>query len=404
MEHNQADGSVLIVDDEAFVLQATAFILRRLGFEHVLTVESATEALDRLETAEPPVGLILCDLNMPNVDGVELLRRFDERGYRGDIILFSGEDSRTLSMAENLARARNLSILGAISKPLRSDELSALLAKRGALRDLPSQKTSRLVSPESLRAAITAKELEPWYQPKIHVSSKRVVGVEALIRWPSKTEGMIFPDAFIPVAEKHGLIDAMTFALIEKVIVTAASWQAQGLELTIAVNVSMDSLYELAFPDLLGNHLRAAPNVAASLQLEVTESRLMEDLVRPLDVLLRLRLKKIKLSIDDFGTGHSNLSQLRDLPFDELKLDRSFVQSAARDPKAKTILESTVDLAKKLGMTIVAEGAETLEDWQRVEQLGCDQLQGYFVSRPMPGADIPGWVASWPGRCASLFE
>ncbi|MEW7981448.1 MAG: EAL domain-containing protein [Candidatus Sedimenticola endophacoides] len=129
----------------------------------------------------------------------------------------------------------------------------------------------------------------------------------------------------------------------------------------------------------------------------------MEDLVRPLEVLLRLRMKRVRLSIDDFGTGHSNLSQLRDLPFDELKLDRSYVHAASNGERTGVILESTVEMARKLGMTIVAEGVETLDEWMRVKQLGCDQVQGYFAARPMPGDQIPGWIASWPETRARLF-
>ena len=135
----------------------------------------------------------------------------------------------------------------------------------------------------------------------------------------------------------------------------------------------------------------------------MTESRLMEDLVRPLDVLLRLRLKKITLSIDDFGTGHSNLTQVRDLPFDEIKLDRSFIQGAAESDKSRQILESSVEIAKRLGLRIVAEGVETLDDWKLVEELGCDEVQGYFVSRPIPGDEIPEWVANWPELKKTLF-
>lgn len=403
MVKNPQDHAVMVVDDEAFVRKAATFVLQRLGFEHVFSAESAVAALAQLAVAEPPVGLILCDLRMPDVDGVELIRRFDELGYQGDIILSSGVDDRTLSMAENLARARKLSVLGAISKPLRAEELEALLAKRGALPPKSARAPSRLVTPERLRGAIDAGELEPWYQPKIDVRSKAVVGVEALIRWPCKTEGMIFPDALIPVAEANGLMDAMTFALVERVIDMSAHWRESGLNLSVAINVSMDSLYELTFPDRLMALFGAEPNLAAMLQIEVTESRLMDDLVGPLDVLLRLRLKKISLSIDDFGTGHSNLSQLRDLPFDELKLDRSYVQGAAHNPKARAILESTVELAKKLGMTIVAEGVETREDWARIEQLGCDQVQGYFIARPMAGDDIPEWIADWKTRRLALF-
>ena len=395
--------SVLVVDDEPFILETTAFMLDRLGFKNVFTAENALQALGFIDTADPPVGLVLSDLNMPDVDGVELLRQFDERGFEGDIVLFSGEDSRTLNMAESLAIARNLSVLGAVSKPLKLDELSVLLAKAGSVLRKTGASAPNLVTPESLAAAIKAGELVPWFQPKIDIVSKEVVAVEALVRWPSKTEGMIFPDQFIPVAEEHGMIDDLTFLLMEKAVATEAEWRRQGVNLKVAVNVSMDSLYDLTFPERIGEYLNKSEGSALQFQLEVTESRLMEDLIGPLDVLLRLRLKKISLSIDDFGTGHSNLTQLRDLPFDELKLDRSFVQGAATDERTRAILESTIMMAKKLGMKIVSEGVETLDDWNLVASLGCDQVQGYFISRPLPGDDIPAWVKNWPTLCESLF-
>ncbi|WP_018294436.1 EAL domain-containing protein [Mariprofundus ferrooxydans] len=398
-----SNQSVLVVDDEPFVLETTAFILRRLGFKAIFTAENVHDALAILESSDTPIELVLSDLNMPDVDGVELLRLFAERAYEGDIVLFSGEDSRTLSMAESLAKARNLSVLGSVSKPLKVDELTVLLAKRGKVLRKNGHVTPDLVPVDELVAAIEAEELEPWYQPKIDIASKRVVGVEALVRWPSKEKGMVFPDAFIPVAEENGLIDALTFLVIKKAADMQAHWQKQGLSLKIAINVSMDSLYDLTFPERVVSYLEKHRVDPTGFQLEVTESRLMDDLVGPLDILLRLRLKRFSLSIDDFGTGHSNLTQLRDLPFDEIKLDRSFVQGAAEDERAKSLLESSVDIAKKLDMEIVSEGVETLEDWQRVEMLGCDQVQGYFVSRPLPGDDIPAWVENWPKLCKTLF-
>ena len=399
-----SDKSVLVVDDEPFVLETTAFILRRLGFEAVYTAERVQQAIEYIDSDHASISLLLCDLNMPDVDGVELLRLLAERGFEGDIVLFSGEDKRTLKMAESLAKARNLSVLGAVSKPLQVDELSQLLTKRGKILRKSNRPATQMVAKERLVRAIEDEELEPWFQPKVEIASKRVVGVEALVRWPNSEEGMIFPDAFIPVAEEHDLIDALTFLVLKKSAAMQAEWQKLGLNLKIAVNVSMDSLYELSFPERVASYLSDHNVDPSSFQLEVTESRLMEDLVTPLDNLLRLRLKKISLSIDDFGTGHSNLSQLRDLPFDELKLDRSFVQGAATDERTRALLESSVEIAKKLDMEIIVEGVETLEEWQRVEVLGCEVVQGYFVSRPIPGADIPAWVEQWPEQCKSLFS
>lgn len=403
MQAGDPKQSVLVVDDDTFILTTTQVALERLGFESVLTAENAENALAHMRSADPPVGLVLSDLNMPDVDGVELLRLFVEQGYGGDIVLFSGEDERTLSMAVNLAKARNLSVLGAISKPFQATALAELLAHRAPIPKTAQRNPAKQVTAAMLAAAIDAEELVPWYQPKIDIASKAVVGFEALARWPS-AEGMIFPDTFIPVAEEHGLIDPMTFLLIKQVVRMGKQWREQGMTTKVAVNISMDSLRNLDFPDQLDQLFQAEGEDASRFKLEITETRLMDDYVSVLDVLLRLRLKKIRLSMDDFGTGHSNLGQLRDLPFDELKLDRSYIQGAVQDAKTRAILESSVEMAKKLGMEIVAEGVETLEDWKRVEQLGCNQVQGYFVARPMPGDNIPNWVASWPEQCKSLFS
>ncbi len=180
-------------------------------------------------------------------------------------------------------------------------------------------------------------------------------------------------------------------------------WRAQGIDLKIAVNISMDSLHSLDFPQRLDEVVSSSGGDLCNMLLEITESRLMANQIAPLDVLLRLRLKKVRLSIDDFGTGYSDLSKLRDLPFDELKLDRSYVHAAEDEKRAAAILESSVDIARKLSMTVVAEGVETLDDWHRMERLGCDQAQGWFIAQAMSGDQIPSWVKSWPRTCMELF-
>jgi EAL domain-containing protein (putative c-di-GMP-specific phosphodiesterase class I)/ActR/RegA family two-component response regulator len=397
---------VLIVDDEPFILRTTAAMLSRLGFAQVETADNVAAAMEIIASANPTIDLVLSDLNMPDADGLELLRRFDEMGYRGDILLFSGEDRQTLKMAESLARARGLSVLGTIAKPVQADRLMELLSRRSNSAKLSERPLDGgvLVTPDMLEEAIDTGELQPWFQPKIDVANRTPVGVEALARWPDSGHGPIFPDAFIPIAETYGLINKLTFSLIEQAIATQKMWHLQGIELELAFNISMNSLQDDNFTDELENRIAAANGNFSQIKLEVTESQLMEDLVRPLEALLRLRMKKVKLSIDDFGTGHSNLSQLRDLPFDELKLDRSYVSLDGNGERTGLILESSVEMARKLGMSIVAEGVETLEEWRRIEQLGCNQVQGYYTAKPMPGDDIPEWIAAWPTLRDRLFD
>ncbi|MBL8303602.1 MAG: EAL domain-containing protein, partial [Ideonella sp.] len=200
------------------------------------------------------------------------------------------------------------------------------------------------------------------------------------------------------VAEQHGLIDALTARVLALALQQARGWHDAGLMIDISVNVSMDNLVSLDFPELVVAEVRAAGLPISTLTLEVTESRLMTDMVHALDILTRLRLKRIGLSIDDFGTGYSSLAQLRDVPFDELKLDRSFVHGAQSQRALAAIVGNTLAMAREMGLASVAEGVETRADWAHVRSLGCDVAQGYFIARPMPPADLGTWHARWRQR------
>lgn len=394
MAYIKPTSPILVVDDDEFILKSAAITLGQLGFGDVHCANSAGAAIDILERKNSAIEVILLDLNMPDVDGIELLRELANRHFAGGIILISGEEERTLSLAESLARARQLSVLGSVGKPLRADRLGALFDKWCSpddKQDSSNQDSGDSITEAELRAAIEGKILEPWFQPKIDIRTGQAVGVEMLARWP-KPGGEIYPNAFIPLAESAGLVDAMTFMLLSKAVQWVNQWQRAGIDFHLAINVSMESLYDLAFPEKL---LEMMSGTDIALTIEVTESRLMKDLVAPLDNLLRLRLKKIGLSIDDFGTGGSNLAQLRDLPFTELKLDLSFIQRAIASPRDESILLHTIELAQKFGLTTVAEGVEEKEHWDMVTAMGCDMAQGYFLGRPMPGEKVEQWARAW---------
>ncbi len=247
----------------------------------------------------------------------------------------------------------------------------------------------------TMRAAIANGELVNYYQPKVKTATGRVVGVETLVRWRHPVDGMVFPDQFISVAEAHGLIDALTRAVLAGAFTQTRLWQDAGLTLMVAVNLSMDTLASLDFLDEIIGLAAKAGVLPQTMELEVTESRLMEDLRIPLEILTRLRLKRFRLSIDDFGTGNSSLAQLRDLPFDELKIDQSFVHGAWNNEMLLVIFDYSLGLAKQLELEVVAEGVEDQADWDFVRQRNCDIAQGYFIARPMPGADLPAWASSW---------
>ena len=402
---------IMVVDDEPFILKLHARTLVNLGFTATSTCEGAVRAMETIALSASPPDLIVLDLNMPDMDGVEFVRYLVQRNYSGSLILLSGEDERVLQAAEKLVRAHQITMLGHLRKPATPAMLGALLEtwKPPALAQhwtpAAPDKTAagkKTYTADEVRAAITDGELANYYQPKVSLSTGHVVGVEALVRWQHPLDGLVFPDQFIGVAEAHELIHPLTCTVITGALADIRSLRQQsGLALQVAINVSMDDLVSLDFADYIAQEAAVAGVLAKDVTLEVTESRLMQDIRVPLEVLTRLRLKRFRLSIDDFGTGHSSLAQVRDLPFTELKIDRSFVHACA-DGTVRAIVDASVMLAKQLNMSIVAEGVEDRADWDFARRSGCDVAQGYFIAKPMPAADLHDWIEVWEERALAV--
>ena len=317
MQTKRAIRRILVLDDDAFILKTISHALGRLGYAQVVTTSSAAQALTLLRDDGGAVDFVFCDLNMPEMDGIEFLRELADRGFAGGVALISGEDSRTLKTAEDLARARNLTVVGVIEKPVRAETLEALLAQWQTKAQEDFSLDPPPVTPEELRRAIEAGEFVAYFQPQIELATGWVAAVEALARWKSPGKGMLPPDAFIPVAEHHGLIGPLTERIMADALSNMAAWRSRGLQLRMALNVSVENLKELDFPDRVLAGILAAGVSPASVILEITESRFMANPVAAMDTLVRLRLKKIRLSIDDFGTGYASLAQLRDIPLDK---------------------------------------------------------------------------------------
>ncbi|MGB4360825.1 MAG: EAL domain-containing response regulator [Rhodoferax sp.] len=385
---------VLLVDDDHFALKLLRRLLANYGFGDVVAHEHAADAVALLEFDNQAFDLILCDLQMPGMDGVEFIRQLVRLSYAGGLVLVSGEDTRILQTAEKLSKAHRLNVLGTLKKPVSPEQLQQVLKnyhRPAAIWPVAGKTYTR----EALSQAISGDELVNYYQPKVDLVSGMVTGVETLVRWRHPVDGLVYPDQFIGMAEETGLIDDLTRVVLSGALRQARIWQDAGLHLSVAVNVSMDNLISLEFPDFVELAARQAGVPPTSLLLEVTESRLMKDPLAALDILTRLRLKRISLSIDDFGTGHSSLAQLRDIPFDELKVDRSFVHGVGRDPSLRALFEASLGMARQLGMKTVAEGVEDREDWDFLRLSSCDTAQGYFIARPMPAAALQDWMESW---------
>lgn len=394
---------ILIIDDEPFVLKVLHHQLSSLTDAEVVPCDSARAALAELAADADSIFLIFCDLQMPEMDGIEFVRQLVAIHYDKGLVLISGEDTRTLQTAERLALAHKLQFLGAIQKPAAPKQLRQMLERAGSIcTPAPPRAAHKKYGAEDLRQAITAGHLENFYQPKVELATGRVAGVETLVRWRHPEDGLVFPDQFITLAEENGLIDDLSRVVLTAALTQTRHWLDAGLDLKVAVNASMDNFNDVEFPDFIARTAEKAGVPLTNLILEITESRLMKDPLSALDIIIRLRLKRIKLSIDDFGTGHSSLTQLHDLPFDELKVDRSFVHGAWQNDAIRAIFEASIGMARQLGMKTVAEGPEDRKDWDFLKASGCDLAQGYFIAKPMPGSEVLGWISAWEARRQEL--
>ena len=400
MSKLSTDPRILILDDEPFMLKLLARMLMNHGFLSVTCCETGEEALRLIEDAATRPDLIMLDLNMPGMDGIEFVRHLVERNYMGSLILVSGEGERMLRTAEKLVQAHKIQILGYLQKPVQPDALLILLSQltsSDAIAIQPAD-SDKAYDAQAISTAIQSNAIVNYYQPKVRVDTGKVAGVETLVRWQHPVDGLVYPDRFIGLTEKYGMINALTSKVLEQACIQAKIWQQAGHELKVAVNVSMDNLASLDFQDVvvaLAAKAGIAPN---KIVLEITESQLMGDMRVSLEILTRLRLKRFHLSIDDFGTGHSSLSQLRDIPFDELKIDQGFVHHAWKNETLRAIYDTSLALAKQLNMESVAEGVQDRQDWDLLRQTGCDLAQGNFIACAMPAEAFEAWLTDWQQR------
>jgi EAL domain-containing protein (putative c-di-GMP-specific phosphodiesterase class I) len=391
----QTTRRILVVDDEPELGSLVADAAEEAGFDAVV----CSDAEEFRVAYADDYDVVVLDILMPRTDGIELLRFLADKHSRAQVLLMSGFDKRVLNTAEELARALGLRVLGHLSKPLRIAELVDLLASSVSTEGAKSRKprSNGTAQEGELRRAIREQEFVLHYQPQIDLATRKVIGMEALVRWQHPERGLIYPDEFIGVAESTGLIDDITWIVANKSFADIRKWLPAHHAPTVSINVSAQTLTDLSLPDRLSAITERHGVSPSRLVVEVTESGLIEEFAKALDILARLRVKGISLSIDDFGNGYSMMQQLRRVPANELKIDRSFVDSSESDESARVIVEQTIALGHKLGMKVVAEGIET--EWQQemLRQLGCDIGQGYLFSRPVPMPDFSTWLDGWSG-------
>jgi len=390
-----ADLTFMLVDDDPFILDYVSRLLESCGARDIRRATEGLAALRELGEFPDTIDVVVCDLNMPGMDGVEFLRHLAESRFKGSVIVVSGSADLLATIYE-LARAHGLHVLGTLAKPFTPEKFLGLLHQHrlsGASDSAQKMASRQEISPLDIAAALANGEIFPFFQPKVDALTLKPVGAEALARWLRPDGRMVSPGDFIPVIEAHGLTDSLFKTILDGTLACAGQFGEMGFSnLKFAVNMAASSLGTLDLPEHIGVATRKYGMTQDKLILEITESGIMGDTRIGLDVLSRLRIKGVGLSIDDFGTGYSTISQLLRLPFTELKIDRSFVANAAQNNSARIILESSVEMARRLHLSTVAEGVETESDLEMIRALGCDVLQGFLIAKPMPLNELIVWM------------
>jgi EAL domain-containing protein (putative c-di-GMP-specific phosphodiesterase class I) len=378
---------LLAIDDEPALGNTVKRIAQGCGFEVVVTENPAT-FINAARLWHPTV--IVLDLKIPGSDGIELLRLLAADKSSAHIILSSGSDAKVLDTALRLGRERGLNMGEVLPKPVRAESLRERLF---GLKRLPKLQLSA-----DLSRAIADGQLFLEFQPKLDCRTSRLTGVEALVRWNHPSFGIVPPDQFGALADEMGLMSRLTEWVVGAAAAQAAQWRAEQLACDIAVNISATDVEDLEFPDRLDRLCRKTGLDPAFVTIELTETSAMREAVQVMDVLTRLRLRGFKLSIDDFGTGYSSLVQLERMPFSEIKIDKSFVQRMTSNHGCKVIVEIVIDLARKLGLTSVAEGVEDQATLDALIALGCDAAQGYHIARPLAADRVTELLRGQPDR------
>ena len=389
---------VLIIDDEQPISELIAEVCAIEDIEAIQCNDS--RELESLLEQHPNLGLIFLDLNMPNRDGIEVLRYLSDIHCRASIALMSGFDDSVLSTASELALEFGLRMLPSISKPFNVKRIFSTLEtfNFAELNDDGGVITPILngkLPSSTVQQWLKNNQIEMHYQPQFCMRSNNVVGVEALVRLVDEQGNVVYPGAFIDSVEDAGLTKLLLTKVVEKVLHDFESNHPYLFNLNVSINVSALDLDRLDFPDELFSQINSSNLTPTNVTVEITESRAIEQISKGLDILARLRLKGFHLSIDDFGTGEAVLGHIRKMPYNELKIDKSFVDQLTTSIRTHSLTHDLIKMARHLGLSIVAEGIEDSDTASILREMGCDIAQGFYFAKPMPVAALVPWLRNY---------
>ena len=391
--------NLLLIDDDEQFSHFFAAATKSMG----MNCEVITESKRIIHFDLKPFEHIIIDLLMPEYDGLQILRFLKEKDYRGQISFTSGQDISLLQLAQELCELHQLRFHSLLQKPFSLDGLEELFSLESFGKKPDEEQFKVIKSPADLsdtelmcqlKIAIETSTVNVFFQPQIELNTNRVTGFEALARW--KLNGSFIPPTrFIAIAEKYGMISKLTDIIIDKSLQQFSTFMSSIKQSCLSINLSALELSQSNVPDLLKQKAAEYDIAPNRITIEITETVLLEKNTLSLEIMARLRLMGFKLSIDDFGTGYSSVNMLQNGPFTELKIDRAFISSMHNSNQTRVIVDSIIEMAKRLNLKIVAEGIEEGVTIDSLIRMGCTTGQGYVFAKPMAKSEILTWLNEW---------
>jgi len=397
-----AKQRILVIDDGGDIGELISNVARDMGFQ----CDATHEPITFLEKLSPDTNLVLLDLITGEIDGIELLRLLGKRRCKARIILMSGLGVRTIESAETFAQALGLFIVGHLQKPFRPIEFIEILQKLPHIEPppaiLPDHQPS--IPKEEFQSALVHDEFVVYYQPQIDTLSGQVIGVEALVRWRHPNRGLLFPDRFISRMDRIGLTDSLGWVVANCAMRDVKQFMnGSGKALSISLHASIYSMCNLDFPDTLASIAETYGVSRENVTIEITEEGLNKEFSRTLETLTRLRMKGMKVSVVDFGCGYATMKQFKNIPATELKIDKSFVLEMISSERDRIIVQQTIEMGHELGLHVIAEGVETAEQLYLLRAYGCDSVQGYLFTRPIPALELVSWLKKYRAQFVDSY-
>jgi EAL domain-containing protein (putative c-di-GMP-specific phosphodiesterase class I)/CheY-like chemotaxis protein len=382
----------LVVEDHGFQRWALGNMLEGLGARYVFSAPDGQAALDFIRITEEPVDVVVSDLDMPGMDGMEFIRHLVGERCQASVIIVSSHGRGLIASVETMARAYGAHLLGGVEKPVTARKMREVIELHAARTDARSPPEAPTFEVDDIVGGIRRGEFQAFFQPKVDIATRTIRGAEALARWRHPQHGLVHPKQFIHALESSGTMTELTSQMVAGAAASCRGWREAGLDVSVSANLSLTCLQDVSLADRMTALVEGHGLEPRHMIFEITESAATSDVGRALENLSRLRMKGFGLSIDDYGTGYSSLQRLARVPFTELKIDRTFVRAAPGQSANRAALESSLEMARKLRITAVAEGVESHQEWQLLRELGCPLAQGYLIARPMQAGELLAWA------------